>query len=65
MFLRSYRDYFDIHPEFHIDFLNILIDIYNKSRHFLPHKFLDLNMVVKHKGHLSVEKKASNNTKSE
>jgi hypothetical protein len=65
MFLRSSRDYFDMHHEFHIDFLNILVDIHNESRHFLACNCLDSNMAVKHKDRLSVEEEAFNKTKSE
>jgi hypothetical protein len=65
MFLRSSRDYFGMHHGFHIDFLNILMDIYNESRHFLSRMCLDSNMAVKHKDRLSVEKQASKKAKSE
>jgi hypothetical protein len=65
MFLRSSRDYFGMHHEFHIDFLNILMGIYNESCHFLSRMCLDSCMVEKHKDRLSVEKQASKKTKSE
>jgi hypothetical protein len=53
MFLRSCKDCFDKHHEFHIDFLNILVDIHNENHHYLSHNCLDSCMVEKHKDHLT------------
>jgi hypothetical protein len=53
MFLHLNKDYFDMHPEFHIEFLNIPVDIHNENHHFLACKCLDSCMVEKHKDHLT------------
>ncbi len=42
-----------MHPEFHIEFLNIPVDIHNENHHFLACKCLDSCMVEKHKDHLT------------
>jgi hypothetical protein len=52
MFLRSCKDYFDMHREFHIEFLSIPVDIHNENHHYLSCNCLDSCKVVKHKDHL-------------